>query len=786
MNNRKTHITAFALGFTALMVTVLVLPSLLITSCTKTLDGETNTNQKPIVYFVNIPPEGAQFSRNPVVYWVGTDRDGILSHFRYHVATEDMMGVTNPGEQELMRYIGGVSDVAWTYLDIEPTGPDPQTSSVVQMSASLENPVKTFVDQYVFLQTVDEQGLASDIVVRRFSRNDNPPDTEIREAGLLRPAINSVTGGGIITGVQVRFRGDDPIDYPDADSRPPFEYQWRLYGPYTPEQKATINSEYVRPVCVTVEAELFHVGEEIDRIEISYDSVGQADTTHYTVICDPNADLADSTTDWPSMRHYVQFDTMLMVDEFPDSLVRFGDLSYSGTDTIFNSSCAARNYKCEALENPDVWLGDTLSETWVVAPGEPMQDTIYNTYWDFPSDTTLQMDFLFWVRARDDAQVADLVPDFEYIPVINPRYERDIAVLDLSRTGDKALYGYRQRDGFTIRGYWKDMIDNWAQNSGQDILFDTTTVADDWLRGSSPDFINAGAVGGGAPIAELLKHKLLILYKDNLAGAIENSRVATAFQAIDAGINAWVTWRDPLSGFSDPANLDLRPQSQYLFYFAVERTAWRGWWLAAFNMANDDTIPRGFYQDFTAALPRFGDEEGWPLLPVDSAQLHQRYHWGDGPLNFWEATDFLDPTRAVGVKYNPALPEVNWSQVRAGGQTLYKYKSLYDQNHPLGFQYSFQGRPVALRYPTSLFRTAYFNFTPLAIDDDSMMIVADSILSWLYDPTIGTVEGEVRENRYPDAPVKISVDQARQNAKAREETLREVYRMHQAAGYMPR
>jgi hypothetical protein len=780
---KKFHITAFTVGFAALILTALTLPVLLGTSCTKTLDGEPKPNQKPIVYFVNIPPEGAQFSRNPVIYWVGTDNDGILSYFRYHVATEDEMGMSEPTHDDLMQYIASIDDDSWTYLDIDPTGPDPQTSNVIEMSASLESPVKTFVNQYVFLQGVDEDGLASDIVVRRFARNDNPPDTEIRSAQLLRPAINSVHGGGIITGVQLRFRGDDPIDYPDADTRPPFEYQWRLYGPYTKDTLEMIKEDYVAPVCVTTDAEVFHVGEEIERLEISYDSLGQVDTTRYTVTCDPNADVTDSNTDWPSMVHYVDFDTMLMVDSFPDWAVRFGDISYSGSDTAWNSSCGAANYRCEAKSNPDVWLGDTLSETWVVAPSEPYRDTIFNVYWDYASDTTLQMDFIFWVRSRDDAEVADLIPPFEDVSVINPRYERDVAVLDYLRTASPNNFGYDDSE-FNIRAYWKNMIDNWSQTAGYDIEFDTTTVTDELMEGSSPDYIRAAQFQGGPPIATLLKHKLLIVYKDGLGSGI--SGMETTFQAIDAGINAWVTWRDPGHGWSDPTELMMIPPPEHFFYFAVERSAWRGWAKAAFNMLAIGDPPKGFYQDFVGGLPRYGGESGWPFLPIDTSQLHQRYVWEfqGGRFSTWAGISTAGDS--VGVKFNPGLPEVNWSQVRSGGETLYKYKSSYGASHPLGFRHSFQGRPVALRYPTSLFRTAYFNFTPLAIDDDSMQVVADSILTWLYDPTIGTVEGEVRENRYPDAPIKISIEEARDNARQREDRLREVYEIHRQEGLMPR
>lgn len=789
----KTNITVLAGVFAALVLTLLISPAFLLTSCTKTLDGDKKPNQKPIVSFVNIPPEGAQFSRNPKIYWIGRDQDGVITYFRYHVATEEMMGIEGPGQDDLMQYITSVSDQDWEYLDIDPTGPDPQTSQVIEMSASLESPVKTFLNQYVFLQGVDDKGLASDIVVRRFSRNDNPPDTKplpLKKGSRANPAINGVTKGGIITGVPIRVTAEDPIDYPEADSRPPFEYQWRLYGPYTDAERQQIRDDYVRPVCVTVDAEVFHVGEEITRVEVSYDTTGQIDTTRYTVICDPNADVSDTTTDWPSIRPFVEFDTMLMVDEFPDSLVRFGAISYSGNDTAWNPSCGegAANYKCEVKQNPDLWLGDTLSETWVVSRLDTLKDTIYNVFWDYPSDTTLQLDFIFWIRSRDDAGVADLVPPFEDMSVINPRYERDIAVVDLLPRGRLRPPFYLNNDTFNIRAYWKDLIDSWdASHPEFDIEFDTTTVAEDWYQGSSPDYINAGALAAGAPIAELLKHKALILYDDNMSQPGQ-TKLATVFEAIDAGINVWATWRVPVGASADnleDLNIPLIDTTFY-DYFAVERSAFRGWYKMAFHMINfAEEKPRGFYQDFTEGLPVFGGEGGWPHLPIDSAQLHQRYYWGRNDA-YWASVDFANPTDSVGVKFNPALPEVDWSQVRRGGQTLYKYKSLYGPNHPLGFRHSFHGSPVAVRYPTSLFRTAYFNFTPLAIDDDSMKVVADSILTWLYDPDLGTAGGGVQENRYPHAPVKISIDQARENARWRQPGLEEAYRIQQQAGHMKR
>jgi len=156
------------------LAAVLIVSVVLTVGCTKRLDGEITANEKPIVYFVNIPPEGHKFSRNPEINWVGTDRDGLIAYFRYHVATASDLGGLDP-----MDYISTVPNSDWIRLDVDPKGPDPMTSNIVSMSADLTDPVLTYVVQYVFLQAYDEEGLGSDIIYRLFSRNDNPPGSFI-------------------------------------------------------------------------------------------------------------------------------------------------------------------------------------------------------------------------------------------------------------------------------------------------------------------------------------------------------------------------------------------------------------------------------------------------------------------------------------------------------------------------------------------------------------------------------------------------------------------------------
>ena len=62
-------------------------------------------------------------------------------------------------------------------------------------------------------------------------------------------AINSVEPGGIITGVRLHWQGSDVIDYPSEP--PPFEFDWRLYGPYSEDDIKVIRDSFQDSVYVT-------------------------------------------------------------------------------------------------------------------------------------------------------------------------------------------------------------------------------------------------------------------------------------------------------------------------------------------------------------------------------------------------------------------------------------------------------------------------------------------------------------------------------------------------------
>ncbi|PWB75467.1 hypothetical protein C3F09_02415, partial [candidate division GN15 bacterium] len=55
---------------------VMILAATMQWGCSDRVKGTAYVNQKPVVYFVNVPPDSTRTSRNPLVHWVGADADG--------------------------------------------------------------------------------------------------------------------------------------------------------------------------------------------------------------------------------------------------------------------------------------------------------------------------------------------------------------------------------------------------------------------------------------------------------------------------------------------------------------------------------------------------------------------------------------------------------------------------------------------------------------------------------------------------------------------------------------
>lgn len=723
----------------ALMVAAVVFCLGFLPGCS-TLDGEQTANQAPEVWFVNVPPEDNQSSTNPIINWVGQDSDGQIAMYRFIVFTEVEMeallpaAVTAPVDNdEAQAFVNqvlmtkSVADSLWTYLEVDHVAGEPQTSVIVPMKAEIDNPVNLHVRQFVFVQAFDELDLGSKIIFRAFQRNDNPPDT--RTIGFLGgPFINSEFPTGAITGVRMNWLGSDIVDYPTDP--PPFEFEWRLYGPYYSQKRGRdidtlpdeawehIVNDFIKVVFVTSDARLFRVGEGLSYEDC--DTSFEVQDTFWEVcdtVFDDQGGIISIDCDSTNVLTVVDCE-LVLIDTFEaagpagylDTILDIADPAFA-SDTAYNK-IAKRSH--DPLDGDD----------WIDYSGI----TVYDAYENAPSDTTQEMYFVFWVRSRDDAKVPDLTPAYETFSVIDPQYENDIGVVDIS-TGFKINHPFHD----TCKAFWGRVVDNWEQETGTVVNFDP----------DSNYSVASDAQGFSFSLRRMLSHKTLILVNDNtFAGALGATPfVEDVTTAIDGGVNVWICGRCQIMGgegaarnpdvFSGLSNSTL---NLYLNYMGVENMVYSGWEYEIYY--NNLRI-----EDFVGGLSLNTAE--WPDLPVDTALLHSRYMWlGHYP---WR------PDVA-------ALPEVNWYIRSVGSQAMYVYKSKYGSHHPIKNEpfYDFQGRPIMSRVNRGWFRTVHSLFTPYSIKETAAQSLINNVLTWMYDPFLTAPPDEPR---YDDAEISLTADE---------------------------
>lgn len=716
LNNRQLAALAFFLLLAPLTL-------LMIAGCASKLEGEVMGNQPPEVGFINSPPEGTNFSRNSVIYWWGTDRDGIIDYFRYHVATAAELGGNSPEE-----YIAGVVAEDWVIVDADVTGSDPGTDRIIRLSADLGDPVNTFVLQYVFLQAFDEEGAPSLIVWRIFGRNDNPPNTVIFNPSALDvPFVNAVTKGGVITGVKMRWEGTDLIDYPSDP--PPFDYHYRLYGPYDSTEYAQLQQQFFTKRYLTATGLVFKIGDTIRTCDttVIFPPSGPPDTT---INCTELVVTAQTpTTASGGLQDYFFIDSP----------------SFDSSKMVFESE--------NPLDTSSVWVSN-------------IADTIFNVFPN-PPDTTIEMDFVFWVRSRDDALVPDLIPAFKGIRVINPKYEREVLIVDMTSILNPIRpWVNRWRNLATSKAFWYNAVKYWA-GSDTSLYLDTARTPG---TQHAPDYFEGARTQNLVPISRLLQHKVVIAYNEgiNKPNFEASGLGASVFKAIDAGVNVWVTARS-IGGNAknQPFTVTVQPLN-YIRYFGVTAAVYSGWGCHASEASGE--CPQSRIEDFIGAT---GYLPGWPDISVDTNLLRDRIGWaipsdvasGNYPEFAWidSCAGSSDPLNCDPPS-NYGLPEVGWSIRTFGTELLYRYVSYYGPNHPRGrgadYDFIFEGAPCSHRFDAGLFRTVHSNFTPLTLDSTTAYIMIDSILSWLYDPTLGAPTNKVR---YPEAKVQISIEDAKEN-----------------------
>ena len=703
--------------------------SALFGGCSKTLENDTYANEKPVVWFVNVPPENSQSSVNPIINWMGQDRDGQIDYYRYTVVREDEMGAAmgkptdwNPQAEPLSEaelavfvsdYLGDLPDSLWTVLLVRADSTDPHTSNIIPMSAQMDDPVRTFVPQYVFVQAFDEEGLGSDIVFRRFLRNDNPPATRIVAFIEGVPFINSVLPSGPATGIRMRWQGSDVIDYPtDA---PPFEFQWKLFGPYDSVEYDALIDSFLVPVFVTNDARVFKFGEppvELGCDTVIDDTVIPPDTTitcdslpTCLIICDTTYENGHDTVSCDTIgidtltgsNIYGTVDTLLRVydDDFVDGYF-FGD-----PDREF--------YRIADSSH------DEFGNNWITDE----RDTIYNAYWNAPADTTQTGTFIFVVRSRDDARVPDLTPAWQSFTVINPQHERDVLVMNWSSTAheNRALVD-------SAAAYWTEAINNWIDLGHTDVDFDPAL-----------DVRHVGPyVTGNRMLQLILRYKVAIMVQDAAVNGTWSGLgepVQNTMTALQTGVNVWVAMRVPLGTYAINAGdgVEFGPPN-YQYFFGVQQTTFPGWGGHLYDFFDGYGYGAPRTEHFIGTLTL--DEDQWPELAVDTALLRTRYDWGGYMGGIW----FYPFLQDLG-----ALPQVGWCVRTFDTEAMYLFKSLYGNEHGIFTNLSYHGRPVGIRLNRGLFRTVHFMFTPLALEPTTGQQIVNNVMDWLYDGRVELTAG---------------------------------------------
>ncbi|MCD6250604.1 MAG: hypothetical protein J7J98_09770 [candidate division Zixibacteria bacterium] len=737
----------------------LLLPALFFGGCSKNLEGDTYANEKPVVWFVNVPPEGSRSSINPIVNWYGQDRDGQIDYYRYIVVREGDMGTAmgrtdwNPLDDPLNEtdlatyvsdYLGDISDTMWTVLLVRADSTDPHTSNIVPMSAEMNDPVMTFVPQYVFVQAYDEEGLGSDIAFRRFLRNDNPPNTRI--IGFIEgvPFINSPGPSGPATGIRLRWKGSDVIDYPtDA---PPFEFQWKLFGPYSDAEYDALIDSFLVPVFVTNDARVFKFG--LPAVEIGCDTVIDTTATppDTTITCDslPTA-LIICDTSYVDTSMVESCDTILI-----DTLE--GSNIYGTVDTLL------RVYDDDFLTSDEFYRvadssNDGFGNVWVT----DMNETIYDVYKNAPADTTQAGTFIFVVRSRDDAEVPDLTPNWRKFTVINPQHERDVLVVLWNSSAQE-----NKSDDDSTRAFWENAINDWITDGRVgDVTFDSALDIQH----------ESGHSQHNAMLKLILRYKVAIMHQDaEVSGkwSAQGEAVQNVITALQTGVNVWVTARVPLGSHGTASQRAVDYASpDYQYFFGIQQTTFPGWSSGFFNNTDGYGLGLPRTEHFIGTLSL--DEDKWPELAVDSVLLRTRYKWEGSidPLVF----PFYPYMSDLG-----ALPQVGWCVRTFDTEAMYLFKSLYGNEHAQFTELSYHGRPVCVRLNRGLFRTVHFMFTPLALEPTSAGVMIDGVMDWLFDGrTTGlTSSGRTDRNAALSADLENRYWQCYWNANGDAETFHEL------------
>jgi hypothetical protein len=367
--------------------------------------------------------------------------------------------------------------------------------------------------------------------------------------------------------------------------------------------------------------------------------------------------------------------------------------------------------------------GDSLSANgWVRRPEgiwTTSKSTLLNDLWrqEGASDTTRMGYFHFEVRARDDAFAADPTPASSVLFAVDARLERRMLFVDDVDYMDT----HRPLAAMGSGGSADGLTDTLKLTNHMFAVFNAATGGAINLTHQSRDFYKRGF--GDLRIEVLAKYALIFILDDDDVTIIPGALQRELARYMDIGGHVWVFGRNCFLANERQPNQITEPTVYPAGdiagnYFDVDEIYVPAWFAMSIRQLSETEfmfVPGN--DDFIGAQPTV-DAIGFPALGVDTTLtkdyfVHPVVRRLAGMDNFRFAT----------------IPEANFLVRGTAATPLYTYVSRY-----AGTAYPHK-KVCAVRYigPSEInpvFKTAWFSFSPYAIEFDEMAQVFDLMLDW--------------------------------------------------------
>lgn len=367
--------------------------------------------------------------------------------------------------------------------------------------------------------------------------------------------------------------------------------------------------------------------------------------------------------------------------------------------------------------------GDSLAaDGWVRRPEDiwtSSKTTLLNDLWRQvgESATTRIGYFLFEVRARDDAFAADPTPSSAVFLAVDARLERRILFVDDVDYLETHRPLVAMGSGAAADGPKDTLL---LTSRIFSILSETSGGAID-LNYESEDFFRRG--DEDLRIERLASYALVFILDDDDVTIIPGRVQRELARYMNIGGNVWVFGRNSFLANEKNPNQIIEPT---VFpagtiagsYFDVDEIYVPAWFAMSIRQLSETEF--AFVEgndDFVGALPT-EFVTGFPALAVDTS-LTKHYFIHPGVRSRAGMEDFRFMT----------IPEANFLQRGTAATPIYRYVSRY-----AGTAYPHR-MVCAVRYigPSvfnPVFKTAWFSFSPYAIERDGMVQVFDLMLEW--------------------------------------------------------